>query len=261
LHWNGTSWRPVASPSPSGGGYLTSVTAVSATSAWAVGIITQGGPGSPGTDVPIIEHWNGRKWYLQRFPHPVEGGQFESVAATSSTNVWAVGETGSANPNQALIEHWNGHKWSIVASHAPGGGTYLQGVTAISAHDAWAVGYTEGPYYHSLILHWNGYRWRVETSPNPTGSTNLSGVGATSHTNAWAVGYTNPNTCDPDCGATIFHWNGTQWSVAATPNPPSAYLNFLGGVFATSKRNAWAVGTTDWQSTLIEHWNGTSWSD
>ena len=260
LRWNGRSWRQVPSPSPSGGGYLTAVAATSANSAWAVGLIAPGGPGAPGTDVPLIEHWNGRTWYVQRFPHPVNGGEFGSVAATSSSNVWAVGETGSTNPNQALIEHWNGHKWSEVASHAPAG-VYLQGVTAVSTHDAWAVGYTEGPYYHSLILHWNGYRWRVERSPDPTGSTNLSGVAATSHTNAWAVGYTNPNTCDPNCGAVIFHWNGTEWSVAATPNPPSVYLNFLGGVFVTSNRNAWAVGTTDWASTLIEHWNGTSWSD
>ena len=261
LHWNGRSWRRVASPSPSGGGYFESVTAVSATSAWAVGVITQGGPGLPGADVPIIEHWNGRKWYVQRFPHPADGGQFTSVTATSATNVWAVGETGSTSPDQALIEHWDGHKWSVVASHAPGGGTYLQGVTAISGHDAWAVGYTQGADYEGLILHWNGYRWRVEQSPDPTGSTNLAGVGALSHSNAWAVGYTNPNTCDPDCEAVILHWNGTDWSVAATPNPPSAYLNFLGGVFVTSNRNAWAVGTTDWQATLIEHWNGTSWSD
>jgi hypothetical protein len=33
----------------------------------------------------------------------------------------------------------------------------------------------------------------------------------------------------------------------------------LYGVAATSPRNAWAVGTTDYQSTLIARWNGQAW--
>lgn len=123
LHWNGRSWRQVASPSPSGGGYLTSVTAASAASAWAVGLIAPGGPGVTGNYRPLIEHWNGREWYLQRFPHPVNGGQFQAVAATSASNVWAVGSTGSSSPTGALIEHWNGRKWSRVSNHARPGRT------------------------------------------------------------------------------------------------------------------------------------------
>lgn len=264
MHWNGNSWREVPVPSPAGGGYLTSVAAVSATSAWAVGEIAPGGPGSPGAAVPLIEHWNGHRWYVQQFPHPVGGGEFNGVTATSTDNVWAVGATGSSSPNQALIEHWNGHKWSIVTTHAPPGGTYLQGVTAVSGHDAWAAGFIESANVVGLILHWNGYRWRVERSPNPTGNTLLWSVAATSHTNAWAVGYTNSNSCNPGypgCESIILHWNGVRWAVTANPNPPSEYLNFLGGVFATSQRNAWAVGSTDFQITLIEHWNGRSWHD
>ena len=112
-----------------------------------------------------------------------------------------------------------------------------------------------------IIEHWNGPKWSIVAGHAPGGGTYLQGVTAISAHDAWAVSYTNPNTCDPDCGATILHWNGTYWSVAATPNRPSGYLNLLGGVVATSKRNAWAVGTTDWQPTLIDHWNGTSRSD
>lgn len=47
-----------------------------------------------------------------------------------------------------------------------------------------------------------------------------------------------------------------RWTVVASPNPPSVYLNMLWGVSAVSGDNIWAVGTTDYTSTLIVHWNG-----
>jgi hypothetical protein len=30
-------------------------------------------------------------------------------------------------------------------------------------------------------------------------------------------------------------------------------------VVAISPDDVWAVGTTDWSSTIIEHWNGKTW--
>jgi hypothetical protein len=55
------------------------------------------------------------------------------------------------------------------------------------------------------------------------------------------------------------HWNGTAWSVVPSPNP-AAYLDAYLGVDAISAKDAWAVGTTNWASTLIAHWNGKAWS-
>jgi hypothetical protein len=40
LHWNGSTWKQVASPNPVDGGGLTAVTATSASNAWAVGGFT-----------------------------------------------------------------------------------------------------------------------------------------------------------------------------------------------------------------------------
>jgi hypothetical protein len=57
LHWNGTSWNQLASPSPRCDIQLDGVAAASATSAWAVG-------GSLCHSQPrtLIEHWNGTRW-------------------------------------------------------------------------------------------------------------------------------------------------------------------------------------------------------
>src|SRR6516164_6480528 len=43
LHWNGTAWAQVPSPSPGAGNDLSGVDAVSATSAWAVGEFSDSG--------------------------------------------------------------------------------------------------------------------------------------------------------------------------------------------------------------------------
>jgi hypothetical protein len=258
-HWNGKTWTQVPTPTPGGSAWLNAVAATWPTNAWAVGCIC-GGPGELGTPVPLIEHWNGRKWTVQRFQEPGDGGEFLAVSATSARNAWAVGYSGGGATAQTLIEHWNGRRWHRLTSYAPGGEGTLQGVAAQGPHNVWAVGYSQFTgVYQSLILHWNGHRWHVVSSPNPTGQTDLWDVSASSATNAWAVGYTNPNS--GVAGTAAFRWNGKRWRSVPTPNPPAGFLDALTGVVAISPSDAWAVGTTDWSSTIIEHWKDKSWRD
>lgn len=55
LHWNGNTWKQVASPTPPNDGQLNSVSAVSSSSAWAVGYVNF-------TGTTLILHWNGKHW-------------------------------------------------------------------------------------------------------------------------------------------------------------------------------------------------------
>jgi hypothetical protein len=264
-HWNGKKWTRVKTPTPGGTGLLNAVAATSASNAWAVGDIGPG-PGIPSTATPLIEHWNGKNWTEAKFPEPADGGQFTGVAAISARNVWVVGHTGevSEGSGQAtLIEHWNGRKWAIVRSpNATGSANSLNDVAASSAHNAWAVGGTVSPagQYRSLVEHWNGTKWTIVSSPSPTGDTNLEGVAVASASDAWAVGITRPTSCDPQCGSAALRWNGKRWTVAPSVNPSANYLNVLFGVAIISASNVWAVGSTDYASTLIEHWNGKEWT-
>ena len=103
-HWNGTKWARQASPNPSSGSptisTLTGVTAVSASSSWAVGYYYK-----DGNKHTLVEHWNGRKWSVQRSPNPGStANQFNAVAASSSSNVWAAGYS-SGPPEQTLVAH------------------------------------------------------------------------------------------------------------------------------------------------------------
>ena len=112
-------------------------------------------------------------------------------------------------------------------------------------------------------------RLTVANSARNLAASDFSGspvaVSATSSTNAWAVGnQCRSSACDA-IAALILRWNGMAWSKVHTPNP-SASLDSLSAVSATSSTNAWAVGwycpTTACavQHTLILHWNGSTWS-
>ena len=252
--WNGKTWTLVPTPTPGGSAWFNGVAATSPANAWAVGCIC-GGPGAQGFSVPLIEHWNGKTWKQQFFGLPTQTAQFNGVAAISASDAWAVGATGSSAPNSALIEHWNGYRWRRV--NTPPGLGFLQSVAATGRSNVWAVGYTNNsPATLSLTLHFNGRRWSVVPSPNPTGQTDLWAVSASSLANAWAVGYTNLSC---PCGTAALHWNGKRWSAVPAPNPPAGSLDALLGVVAISPSDAWAVGTTDWASTIIEHWGGEAW--
>jgi hypothetical protein len=106
-----------------------------------------------------------------------------------------------------------------------------------------------------------GSSWSIVTSPNQGVNANqLSAIATVSPSDAWAVGsYYRNNTVEWQ--TLIEHWNGTSWSVVASPNAPGMQ-DFLYGVTALSASDIWAVGDV-WNGAyepLTEHWNGTVWS-
>src|SRR5579885_2368417 len=150
--------------------------------------------------------------------------------------------------------------WHVVPSPNPGtNGNYLYGVAAISSTDVWTVGVRDAV---TLIEHWDGTQWSVIPSPNPSSNVDyLYSISAVSSNDVWAVGYSSP----PSGGTYILieHWDGSQWSVVASPSP-GPYVNYLYGVAAASNTDVWAVGgyspRKGGAATLIEHWNGSQWT-
>jgi hypothetical protein len=206
-HWNGKSWNVQASPTPGNASCLMqraalatrasigllSVAASSPSDAWAVGVRC----GSH-ADQTLIEHWNGKSWKVKVSPDP--GGTdnpngLSGVAATSSTNAWAVGSYYNGTANKTLIERWNGTAWKVQSSPAPGGSSASSGladVAATSPTNAWAVGNRFSRLLDPPIVErWNGKAWKLQRSASfPDGS--LFGVAAVSSSDAWAVGdYSN----------------------------------------------------------------------
>jgi hypothetical protein len=202
---------------------------------------------------------------LSADPHPVLYDRFNSIAAVSPREAWAVGDyfTGrEGGLHGAFIEHWNGRRWRLVHAPIPPGAT-LESVSASRSGDAWVVGMRRN--LGQLTEHWDGVRWRVLSTPEPGGI--LHAVAARTRRDVWAVGSRKRGS---GFESLIEHWNGTRWSVVASPSPPVARgqrrYAILQAVTAISATDAWAVGNSIMgvpataSRTLIEHWNGQRWT-
>ena len=138
----------------------------------------------------------GAAWTVAPQPAISGSGGLEDVAASSSTDAWAVGHRFDSvdHAGHVLIEHHDGTMWTISPStDGPAAvQSALSGVAARTASDAWAVGsFTRANnLVRTLIEHWDGTAWTRVKSPNagqPAGG-DLSGVAALAADDVWAVG-------------------------------------------------------------------------
>ena len=193
-HWNGRSWSLVTSPNVGAGdNLLQGVAAVSSGDIWAAGF----SKGPTGSTQTLAERWNGTSWSVVTSPNPGStSDSLNRVAASSSTDVWAVGSFYDGTNNVTLIERWTGSAWSVVASpNVVASGNVLLAVGSGTASDIWAVGYyypTRGTrVFETLTEHWNGSAWTLVRSPNQgTGDNYLRSVAMLGTGAAWAVGST-----------------------------------------------------------------------
>ena len=232
LHWNGTGWSIIPSPSPGtlGLNTLYAVAANSANDVWAVGSYTNTGEYAQ----TLVEHWNGTSWSVIPGANvPNTNNELYGVVAFGPNNVWAVGYWGNAASGfSTLVEHWNGSTWSVVSSPNPLGDNFLSAVSATGANDIWAVGgYSAGSQTSTLIEHWNGNSWSQVLGFGVEPSSAAYGVAAVSPGDAWAVG-------DGGGLALIGRWNGSSWSVFPSPNVTGRLL----AATAITACDVWAVG-------------------
>jgi hypothetical protein len=152
----------------------------------------------------------------------------------------------------------------------------LNSVSCPAANGCMAVGWflgqipgTSAFQNFTLAEHWNGSTWTIVPSPSPKlpgGGALLSSVSCTSTTSCMAVGQSQ--VFHEPGGFVILHpfaesWNGTKWSVVATPTLTNAGAS-LNGVSCTSAPNCMAVGNEGTRRnptlfTLAEQWDGTAW--
>lgn len=138
-HWNGSKWMVV--PSAVAGSTqqtLSGVAAANGRDVWAAGNFYAGTQNQP-----LAQQWNGSLWKPIPTQHvntaSVSLNEFHGIAASSPSNIWAVGSALSKG-FRALIEHWNGARWTVVPTPASKyGNALLSGVSAVG-NTVWAVG-------------------------------------------------------------------------------------------------------------------------
>jgi hypothetical protein len=225
---------------------------------------------------PMALHWNGSSWSVVPTPklNTNDNAAFNAVVALSTKDVYAVGYKPASNGAVlTLIEHWDGAAWSVVSSpNANSTGNVLTSITANSPTDIWVVGDQVAPGIEArtLALHFDGGSWSVVPTPNPVHGGNLTqnvltSVVAVAPNDVTAVGYTLANLTELTM---VQHWDGTSWTVVASPNMSTnaGSFNTLRGVTAVNKSDLYAVGffanstTNGQQLRLLLHFDGAAWT-
>ena len=267
--WNGSAWSILSTPSPLGS-VISSLAAVACTSATAC---TAVGDSFNAANVKstLDERWNGTTWSVQPTPDPAgtSNSTLVGVACSVSTSCIAVGsytKTPSGH-HFTLAESWNGIAWSIVTTPNPPAnrGASLLSVACSSGSACTAVGnwFNSSNTEVTLAERWSGTAWSIQTTLNPT--THLSelfGVACSSATSCMAVG-SDINTSILQV-ALVERWNGSTWSVVATPGIAGSQGAALQAISCATVKGCNAVGDNingaGVEVTLAEKWNGTAWS-
>src|ERR1043166_2001742 len=224
-------------PAMNNGDYnsLVSVSALSPSDAWAVGIGDDFDAPQPGYRT-LAEHWDGSSWSGVLMPDSTKTtwNQMNGVAAISSDDVWAVGNEGTS-PYGSLIEHWDGRSWTIQHDGTPD--TYLTSVSGLGPDDVWAAGSTN--YVGTgLIQHWDGTAWTRTLIP---GAIYFRAIQELAPNDIWAVG--QQSTVQFLDLTVAVHWDGSTWTRFATPNPLKIHSedeNWLTSVTAVAPNDVWA---------------------
>ena len=264
-------WKVIASWNVPPASDLTALGEIAANDIWAVG---SHGSSDFLTQYTLTEHWDGMTWNLVPSPNVPKAldDKLYAVGGVATNDVWAVGESDDTNSGNhtILTEHWDGTQWSIIPSVT--GNQVVYGLVAVASNDVWAVGASvnqQSLKSKTLVIHWNGTTWSTVTSPSVGSFSNVfQSVRAVSANDIWAVGnYSNTNTFSPS-KTLIEHWNGTSWSVTASPNVGKS-SNDLSAVTPIAPNDVWAAGyscatylcaNSGKVQTMTQHWNGTSWS-
>jgi pimeloyl-ACP methyl ester carboxylesterase len=145
-------------------------------------------------------------------------------------------------------------QWQIVPSPSPGQNNQLYAVSAISTTDVWAVGTTNGSGF--LAEHWDGSSWTATNPFSQLPDVVPTSIGVITSSDIWVVGIDNNGS---DQSAFIAHYDGTGWSLVASPNTGAPFSS-LNGIAVISTSDIWAMGSIQGNSPLMEHYDGISWS-
>ncbi|UWE10934.1 hypothetical protein [Actinacidiphila bryophytorum] len=155
---------------------LLSVSALSWWDAWAVG---QGYEKESGAAIPVVEHWDGRRWTSVQIPGSAHWS-VNQVDEVAPDDVWVVGV--DEDDGQSLAVHWDGHAWTRTATPLFPDSAVLFDVVARTPDDVWAVGWsrdTDKQRPAGLALHWDGAAW--SQVPLPAGTFGLQGLALQPH--------------------------------------------------------------------------------
>jgi len=240
--WNGTTWLPLQGTT----GEIKKVFCALPTACVAVGVSASGVAQS----WLIYEFLGG--WLVSEKEPVIPAGATESALKGIScgpTACTAVGSYKSESTYKTLVETWNGTAWSLQSAPNPGEGTAQNAMLGAScasfrsATTCLAVGEAANK---PVAERWNGSAWSLTSAPPlPSGATGakFSAVSCGSPTSCMAVGHSYEAAAGSE-KTLIETWDGSSWSILATPKPADAKgFLVLADVSCLSPNSCFAAGS------------------
>lgn len=263
-------WRVQQATEPRGAkvGNLVGVSCPGTRSCTAVGYYKS----HAGTELPLAERWNGRRWSVQPVPAPsgAAGSGLGAVSCPTTRRCVAVGGyTTGAGTEDLVIERWNGSSWRVQQAPVPPvvPDTNLNAVSCSGPAACTAVGSAGSGTGDTapIVERWNGTAWSLQANPFPAGAVAavLFGVSCPTATSCTAAGLSQA-TSKPYQNL-VEQWDGTSWTIAPAPDPAGTDgLNELHSVACSAADDCTAVGSQEGSNrryrTVVERWNGTAWT-
>jgi hypothetical protein len=195
--WDGAGWGIPLTPTRTGSKAraLLGVSCTSQKACTAVGYHVNGG----GSDVKLVERWDGTTWAVQPTPNPTEAKSsvLLGVSCTSKKACTAVGyDRNNSSTATALTEAWDGVEWTVqpIPNPTRAADSALLGVSCTSKGACTAVGnYLDYPATVATLAEARtGTTWMIQPTPTPNGALDnsvLLSVSCTSDRSCTAVGY------------------------------------------------------------------------
>jgi hypothetical protein len=273
--WDGRRWRfDSVSASPRQG--LPKLQAVSCAASTCVAV---GSFATNAGDEPLVARRSAGKWSLTRLRN---SGDLEGVSCPSPVRCVAVGQV----DGNAVAESWDGSRWTRQPVPSPAGAAQsrLTAVSCTAATACTAVGSASfddatgiASIAFTLAEAWDGTRWTIQPTPTRGSASLLTAISCAGAGACVATGVscafascTDPDRPNepflPSDRTLALAWDGTSWTLPATPDPAGT-ANLLNGVSCASPRACTAVGTaaTVDAGTIVasdgfaEDWDGTTW--
>lgn len=246
-----SSWTRVSTPSTATASSLSSISCRSATFCVAVGNQQTGPAGQTNS---LIEAWNGASWSVVPSPNKAGASQnnLESVACSSKTRCFAVGQDVAGTTEAPIVEAWNGTTWTLPSQPTFFGYANMQSVTCPGSAPCIAAGGTnQNP---STVEESAGKVWK-RFKPRPANTTYLFGISCPSWGNCVAVGLA------PGSAPEVDSWNGTKWTETRLPMPVTASPVYVEGISCVSASDCMVAGW--YNNSAGDHpvawsWNGST---
>lgn len=159
-----------------------------------------------------------------------------SVWGRSDADVWVVGADPGTGP---MVLHLKDGLWESLDGFGSGDLWWVHGDEA----GLWTAG-AGGRVFREGITSWDS--WTLDESKT------FYGIWGPGDGTVWAVGG-NPD--EPSDAATMWRYDGAQWSEVTLP-PEAAARYALFKVHGTSADDVWAVGAAG----AAIHWDGSAWT-